>query len=73
MTEPKVTEWSGIMSEPDFRLWSAAPDLYEALKQIAEGLANTGSTPGEYMTAMTKRDAAAIAHAALTKADGGAS
>lgn len=52
-------------------LIAAAPDLYEALRQIAEGLTNTGSTPGEYLTTMTKRDAAAIARAALAKADGG--
>jgi hypothetical protein len=48
----------------------AAPDMLAALKEIAAGLADTGSTPGKYMTRISKPMAADIARAAIAKAEG---
>jgi hypothetical protein len=52
------------------RLIAAAPDLLEALKTIASGLENTRSTPGAYMTRITKEHAWRIALDAIAKAEG---
>lgn len=45
-------------------------DLLEALKAIASGLENTGSTPGKWMTRIMARAAWKIAVDAIAKAEG---
>lgn len=44
--------------------------MLDTLKMIAAGLADTGSTPGQHMTKITKMEACVIAHAAIAKAEG---
>lgn len=41
----------------------------KALEEIAAGLADTGSTPGQRMTRITKADAYEIARAAIANAE----
>lgn len=55
------------MKAANARLIAAAPELYEALREIAAGLADTGSTPGQWMTRIRKDEAHKIASAALAK------
>jgi hypothetical protein len=56
--------------EADARLIAAAPDMLAALQEIADGLADTRSTPGQYMTLIPKARACEIARAAIAKATG---
>jgi hypothetical protein len=52
-------------------LIAAAPDLLGALKAISDGLRDTESTPGQWMTRITKPQAYEIARAAIAKAEEG--
>lgn len=45
-------------------------DLVKALEQIRDGLADTGSTKGQWMTKITKADAHRIAAGALARHNG---
>jgi hypothetical protein len=71
-----IVRWNGIgfpsspAAQANARLIAAAPDMLEALQEIADGLANTGSTPGQWMTRIRKDDAWRIAAAAIRKATG---
>ena len=65
-----ITPEQSAQREVDARLIAAAPELLEALKQIAEGLENTRSHPGQYMTTITKDQACRMALAAIAKAEG---
>lgn len=58
-----------VEARANARLIASAPDLLEALRQIRDGLANTGSHHGQWMTAIMKSDAWQLAADAVAKAE----
>lgn len=75
MNDPLKGKYLGMPTEAEWRstqaVAAAAPDLLKALQEIRDGLADTGSTPGQRMTTITKADAHRIADAAIRAATGG--
>jgi hypothetical protein len=60
---------TAVEARANAHLIAAAPDLLEALRQIRDGLANTGSHRGQWMTAIKKSDAWKLAADAIAKAE----
>jgi hypothetical protein len=63
-----ITNGTRSETKSNARLIAAAPDMLAALQEIADGLADTRSTPGQHMTLIPKARACEIARAAIARA-----